>query len=860
MPHLLQQGDMIGKYCVERSLGSGGMGAVYLVRHIHLNVMRAMKLLHTNVAEKDPEFKERFIREARYAARVQHPNIVTVIDVETQSESGFLYLVMEYIDGQSVSQLLKNGPLSERRALFIIREAAKGLAYAAEHGLVHRDIKPANVMVTNDGMVKLADMGIAKTMESSGNTRTLTVEGSMIGTPAYASPEQCRDAHMVDTRADIYSLGATLYEMLTGHAPFEGGSPFEIMAQVLRHEPVPLEKYMPEVTPQVAFLVRWMMSKNADDRPQTMVQLLDELYRFDLSDESPSTSTVPVMEEVLESQRVHGQSRFDRLEKMRSARRRQKRFRILLLIFLLVSIGFIGILLLDDNMLRAVIPLSRKKAAPVVEKPVQKPRQLRPKKPSFESVIAAERAKGIQFSDDGRVLMKYPPSLQEKQYTVPAGVTQIGKSAFADCRNLTSISLPSTLKSVGDYAFSYCRSLTGILLPDSVTSIGAYAFFNCNKLTDIIIPPSVTVIGNSAFSYCGSLLNVTIPDGVTLIDNSAFWGCRSLKMITLPGALKRIGNSAFWGCSNLESITIPGGVTRVGNNAFADCDRLKSVTVPEHFPVDAINSWNLKPHCKVIRVPVNNAAARIPAESMVRFSYDRKVLIKYPATFRETHYTIPEGVAVIGEGAFSGSRALQGVTIPETVTNIEAYAFADCLNLANLQIPAGVTQIAAGAFGGVKSVYVKRGNHVFERDHAGALIDNRRGMLLYFSPGFKGNYIVPDKVKVIGDNAFANCTGITGVTMKNGVTRISPYAFWGCRNLVSVAIPATVSSIGGSAFANCTALTAVTIPASVKSAGSHLFANCTALKTLTVPGHFSDDDLKRWDVAPTVKVVRNRSK
>ena len=90
MPHLLQQGDMIGKYCVERSLGSGGMGAVYLVRHIHLNVMRAMKLLHTNVAEKDPEFKERFIREARYAARVQHPNIVTVIDVETQSESGFL--------------------------------------------------------------------------------------------------------------------------------------------------------------------------------------------------------------------------------------------------------------------------------------------------------------------------------------------------------------------------------------------------------------------------------------------------------------------------------------------------------------------------------------------------------------------------------------------------------------------------------------------------------------------------------------------------------------------------------------------------------------------------------------------------
>lgn len=184
MSFTLQKGDMIDKYCIERCLGSGGMGAVYLVRHTQLNALRAMKVLHSSAAEEDPEFRERFIREAKFAAKIQHANIVSVMDVELESESGFSYIVMEYIEGQTVSDILQQGPITEKQAIHIIIEAAKGLAYAAENGIVHRDIKPANIMIKKNGEVKLADMGIAKNINHTGNTLSLTMEGTMIGTPA----------------------------------------------------------------------------------------------------------------------------------------------------------------------------------------------------------------------------------------------------------------------------------------------------------------------------------------------------------------------------------------------------------------------------------------------------------------------------------------------------------------------------------------------------------------------------------------------------------------------------------------------------------------------------------------------------
>ena len=276
---VLKPGDVIGKYKVVRCLGVGGMGEVHLVVHQQLNVYRALKLLRTETRTGRPVFLERFMREARIASRIQHPNIVSVLDVENDTSSGFCYIVMEYVDGGTVAALLRNGPLSPDQAVHIIAEVVKGLAAASELGLVHRDIKPSNIMISQDGQVKLADLGIAKAADDDVSA-TLTMANSVIGTPAYASPEQCRSAHDVDVRADIYSLGATLYEMVTGLPPFDGTNAFDTIAHVLNEEPVPPRRLNPEISEELEELILKMMSKDPDRRPQTIAELQQRLKPF----------------------------------------------------------------------------------------------------------------------------------------------------------------------------------------------------------------------------------------------------------------------------------------------------------------------------------------------------------------------------------------------------------------------------------------------------------------------------------------------------------------------------------------------------------------------------------------------------
>ena len=269
---ILKPGDVIGKYRVVRCLGIGGMGEVHLVIHQQLNVYRALKLLRTDQVSANSVFAERFMREARIASRIQHPNIISVIDVENDATSGFSYIVMEYVNGNSLFDVLRDGTLSEDQAVHIISEVAKGLAAASEVGLVHRDIKPSNIMISQEGEVKLADLGIAK---ASGDdvSATLTMENSVVGTPAYSSPEQCSDAHDVDVRADIYSLGATLYEMVTGLPPFDGTNAFDTIAHVLSDEPIKPRRLNPNISEELENLILKMMAKDRALRPQNIAEL-----------------------------------------------------------------------------------------------------------------------------------------------------------------------------------------------------------------------------------------------------------------------------------------------------------------------------------------------------------------------------------------------------------------------------------------------------------------------------------------------------------------------------------------------------------------------------------------------------------
>ena len=276
---ILKPGDVIGKYQVVRCLGVGGMGEVQLVIHQQLHSYRALKLLRPDLVSRDPIFGERFLREARIASRIQHKNIIQVMDVENDTASGFFYIVMEYVNGNSLQDVLRAGKLSEGQAVHIISEVVNGLAAASELGLVHRDIKPANIMISQEGEVKLADLGIAKAADDD-VSMTLTMDNTVVGTPAYSSPEQCSDAHDVDVRADIYSLGATLYEMVTSIPPFAGANTFDTIAHVLSDEPVRPRRLNPEISEELEALILRMMAKDREQRPQTIAELQELLKPF----------------------------------------------------------------------------------------------------------------------------------------------------------------------------------------------------------------------------------------------------------------------------------------------------------------------------------------------------------------------------------------------------------------------------------------------------------------------------------------------------------------------------------------------------------------------------------------------------
>ena len=273
---LFSGGSEIGKYVVIRQIGKGGMGEVYLAKHKTLGIFRALKVLPKSADDKADQY-DRFIREAKLASEIRHPNVVGVMDVETDSATGFSYIIMEYVDGGSLrNSLTASKRLSEEQAVVIVEAVASALQAAEEHDIVHRDIKPDNIMFTKRGEVKLADLGIAKI---SGKENDLTKTNMMIGTPAYLPPEQAQNAKGVDCRADIYSLGATYYEMLTGEPPYPGENTIEVLHKLFL-TPVPdPRKINPDISPASAAIIMKMLAKDPKDRFQNAGELLEKMER-----------------------------------------------------------------------------------------------------------------------------------------------------------------------------------------------------------------------------------------------------------------------------------------------------------------------------------------------------------------------------------------------------------------------------------------------------------------------------------------------------------------------------------------------------------------------------------------------------
>jgi serine/threonine protein kinase len=271
-------GKILKGYEVLKRIGRGGMGTVYLARQVSLERHVALKLLSPEMVE-DPDFLGRFLEEARSAGRLNHPNIVMVYDIDDAALDGqrIVYYSMEYMAGGSVEDLLhREGRLEPQRALEISLATARGLLYAERVGLVHRDIKPGNLMIHESGTVKIGDLGIATRSTRAGTMASQS--GGVSGSPHYISPEQATGQDL-DSRADIYSLGASLFQMLTGRTPFSGADVREVLLKQIREPPPDLAALRPELTPSVGRLVSGMLEKNRDQRyagAQKLIQAIEE--------------------------------------------------------------------------------------------------------------------------------------------------------------------------------------------------------------------------------------------------------------------------------------------------------------------------------------------------------------------------------------------------------------------------------------------------------------------------------------------------------------------------------------------------------------------------------------------------------
>ena len=341
-----------------------------------------------------------------------------------------------------------------------------------------------------------------------------------------------------------------------------------------------------------------------------------------------------------------------------------------------------------------------------------------------EIKVATENSKyasvnGVLYNKDKTVLIRYPAGKKDKNYKILDGVTGINNSAFSDCTELTSVTIPDSVTSL-DGAFSRCSSLKSITISNNVTSIGRGTFSGCSNLTSIVIPDSVTNIYMYAFEDCTSLTSITIPNSVTSIGDSAFENCTSLKSITIPNSVTSIGDNAFWGCISLTEIKVAtenskyasvngvlynkdktvlirypagkkdknykilDGVTGISNYAFEDCAYLTNIIIPTS--IESISECAISRCASLTSITIPDSVTSID-------------LYAFSGCTSLKSITIPDGVTSIAWSAFSGCTSLTTITIPNSVTSIGKYAFGDCISLTSVTIPDGVTEIDWGAFG-----------------------------------------------------------------------------------------------------------------------------------------------------------------
>lgn len=314
---------------------------------------------------------------------------------------------------------------------------------------------------------------------------------------------------------------------------------------------------------------------------------------------------------------------------------------------------------------------------------------------------------GVLFTADGKTLVRYPPKKSGTHYVVPDSVVNIRSFAFENCEFLENIILPDSLTTIGERAFYNCKSLQGIILPNSITKICEATFYNCCGLKKIKLPDTLLKIDRSAFFYCKAIYVIELPNSIVSINDRAFWGCESLETIKLPNSIQHIGYSVFEHCRSLEAIEC--------NNEY---------------------------YCTI---------------NGVLFDKKAKKLVRYPQGRTERKHTIPNGILIIGEAAFDNCRDLEEIILPESIRILENNAFHSCSKLKSIKLPNQINSIASSAFSGCWDLKGIECDSPLFKPIDGVLFTADLKTLVCYPQG-KGcdNYVVPDSVTNIAENAFSS--------------------------------------------------------------------------------------------------------
>ncbi len=420
--------------------------------------------------------------------------------------------------------------------------------------------------------------------------------------------------------------------------------------------------------------------------------------------------------------------------------------------------------------------------------------------------------------------------------TIPSSITKIPYSAFQNCKKLTTVNFEGNVTEIGNYAFSSCSALASITLPSTVESIGKEAFYGCDALINMEIPASVKIVGEGAFYDCDALKTLTLNEGLEKIGYMAFAACEVLEAVSLPDSLKDLGAKAFYGCSKLDKITIGAGITEIKSETFAKCG-ISALTVPGNVNTigekafyenylsklileegvvtacaDAFGSCSLIGHDKV-SLP-NSLEFSSSAFNGSFFGYlkytdnlgyvgndSNPYLILWDCKSNAQSCTIRQDTKYILPNAFDGCSSLVSLIIPQNINESDGITFKNCSSLTDVKFENNITKLPDYMFDGCTKLTT---------------------------------WTIPATVKEIGQGVFNGCTALTDVVFTGRETQISDRMFYGCTALTTITIPATIKTIGKYAFYG-SGLTSITLPEGVKLIDEGAFANCTSLESISIP-------------------------